>query len=198
MLQNVLIGTIVPGNVTRQITKECGETWKEVKLVSRGGKIPVWISEYLLDQFKDSTRVAVTGYLSCDYIKSETSKRHLHTFFFVQDIEVVEDDSIEDSNALTIEGTIKRLGAFQAGHHSGKMSLPIVIEYKVGRSKTAVVHVIAVETTARRLRSCNVNDVIVAEGYISPRGEPINVILKNVLSVRSAENGEEGSTDGEV
>lgn len=145
--------------------------------------IPAVCSEYFIPEFKG--RLRLQGYITNTYIMVD-GKRKLFTYFRIMNVSSVEDDTPDGDN-INLEVTVTRVGEMVVNRDNGRTYLSLVGRCHINRNRTAVVHMLAIEGIARKLRSIKIGDKIVATGHLHKRGEPVQVVLAEVSEITRKE-----------
>lgn len=183
MRLSTITGTIIreePISIFKIVDKE---KFYEVRILINNCNIPAVCSEFLLKDIKE--KASMRGYLACEYMPTAT-KRKLYTFFQVLDASPVTSE-IADVNIIELKFEIMKLNPFSVDKISGKVRMGLIGRYYTGDKKTAIIHMLSMESTARKLRNAKPGDKVVASGYIHSRGEPIEIVITDIERIQRKE-----------
>lgn len=135
--------------------------------------IPMLCSDYILNNLQG--KVEVLGYIACEYVYKD-GRKSLFTYFQAVDIKQVPEDTAE-VNSINISAKLTKIGEYRVYEKTTKVSLLLIGRQPCADSKTSLVHMKAIGSAARKLKSATAGQHITGSGYINHRGVPIEVIL---------------------
>jgi hypothetical protein len=135
--------------------------------------IPMLCSDYILSSLHG--RVEVIGYITCEYVMKD-GRKSLFTYLQAVDIRQVPEETAEVNN-VTVSAKLTKIGEYRIYEKTTKVSLLVIGRHPCADGKTSVLHMKAVGSAARKLKSATPEQHITGSGYINPRGVPIEIIL---------------------